>query len=208
MIEMVLELFTETLYSVWPMLTIFLVVLISIRLTYIHVNREKFVFYKEFMNLIFLIYALLLFNLLTNSELNNNSGYNLIPFTEILRYDMNTTYFKVNVLGNIALFIPFGYFISGYVRAKKMSHILFISIITSTVVEFVQHFIGRSFDIDDIILNVTGAVIGFLIYIGFNAIEKHLPRFLQSDLFYNLICLILCIIGGIYYLKVMGIHLF
>lgn len=197
----------NALKDIWPMLTIFLVVIISIRITYIRVNHEKFIFYKEFLNLVFVVYALLLFQLLTNAELNTNSGFNLIPFTEILRYDVGTHGFYLNVIGNILVFVPFGYFVSGYVRATKISHILFISMITSATVEFVQHFIGRSFDVDDILLNVTGAIIGFLLYIGFSAIKKHLPRFFRNDTFYNILCILLFIILLGYYLQVMGIKI-
>ena len=192
----------ETLKGIWPMLTIFLVVLISVRITYLKVNHEKFVFYKEFLNLIFVIYALL-----TNSELNESSGFNIVPFTEILRYKVGSYGFYWNVIGNIVMFIPFGYFVSSYVKASKVSHILVISVITSATVEFVQHFIGRSFDVDDILLNVLGAIIGFLLYIGFTAIKKHLPRMFRSDTFYNILCVIVCIIVLIYFLKISGIHI-
>ena len=65
--------------------------------------------------------------------------------------------------------------------------ILFISLLTSLTVELVQLKIGRSFDIDDILLNVVGSIIGFLLYIGLTAIKKHLPRFFQSDTFYNIL---------------------
>lgn len=37
-------------------------------------------------------------------------------------------------------------------------------IMISTTVEIFQYFIGRSSDIDDIILNTVGVCIGFLIY--------------------------------------------
>ncbi len=201
------NLLKETIYGIWPMLTIFLVVIISMRITTIKVNHEKFVFYREFLNLIFVIYALLLFQLLTNAELNTTSGFNLVPFTEILRYKIGTQGFYWNVIGNILIFVPFGYFVSGYVKASKVSHILWISCITSATVEFVQYFIGRSFDVDDILLNVVGAIIGFLIYIGFTAIKKHLPRFFRSDTFYNILCVLLCIIALVYYLRIMGISL-
>lgn len=196
---------TNAIKDIWPMLTIFLVVVVSIRLTYIHVNREKFIFYKEFLNMVFVIYVLLLFNLLTDTELNTTAGLNLIPFTEILRYEIGTHGFYLNVVGNILLFVPFGYFVSSYVRASKISHILFVSVLTSTTVEFVQHFIGRSFDVDDILLNVVGAIIGFLLYIGFSAIKKHLPRFFRSDTFYNIICIVLCIFAVFYYFRIMGL---
>lgn len=198
----------KALTDVWPMLTIFIVVITSIRLMYLHNSNEKFVFYKEFVNLLFIIYALLLYELLTNTELNTASGMNLVPFTEIMRYPIGSRSFYVNVIGNIIIFIPFGYFVSSYVKANKLSHILFVSVFTSLTVEFVQHYIGRSFDIDDIILNVLGALIGFLIYIALNAIDKHLPKFFRSDLFYNLLCILLLIIAFWYYLKIMGITVF
>lgn len=199
------ELLTETLKGVWPMLTIFLVVIISIRIMYIHNSSEKFIFYKEFLNLIFIVYALLLFQLLTDNEMNVNSGYNLVPFTEILRYPVGSSEFTLNVVGNICVFIPFGYFVSRYIKANKVSHILFVTLVTSTTVECVQHYIGRSFDIDDILLNVVGAIIGYLLFVGLNAIEKKLPRFMQGDTFKNIVCLVLLGFAVIYYLKVMGI---
>ncbi len=194
--------------NIWPMLTIFLVVIISIRLMHIHNSSEHFVFYKEFFNIVFVIYALLLFELLTSTELNVNSGFNLIPFTEITRYKIGTHGFYMNVIGNILIFVPFGYFVSTYIKAKKVSHIFLVTLITSFTVEFVQYHIGRSFDVDDILLNVVGAIIGFLLYVGFKAIQKHLPGIFKSDLFYNLLCILLCLALLYYYLQILGINLF
>ena len=37
--------------STWPMLVIFVVILSTIRLTYLSIHKEKFIFYKEFLNL-------------------------------------------------------------------------------------------------------------------------------------------------------------
>ena len=204
---MVKNLLSNAIIDIWPMLTIFLVVIISIRLMYIHNGNEKFVFYKEFLNLLFIVYALILFQLLTNAEMNSSSGVNIIPFTEIMRYEVGTNSFYLNVVGNIMLFVPFGYFVSSYVKASKVSHILLVSGITSFTIEAVQHFIGRSFDIDDILLNVVGAIIGFLLYIGLTAIKKHLPKFLRSDTFYNILCVILMLVCVIYYFNIMGISL-
>ena len=204
---MVIQLLTDAIKDIWPMLTIFLVVIISIRLMYIHNSSEKFVFYKEYFNMLFIIYALILFQLLTNTEMNVSSGINIVPFTEILRYEVGSTQFYLNVIGNILVFLPFGYFVSSYIKATRVSHILLVTLITSFTIEFVQHYIGRSFDIDDILLNVVGAIIGFLLYIGFTAIKKHLPKFFRSDLFYNIICIILLVIAVIYYFQIMGISL-
>ena len=182
----------ETLNSVWPMLTIFLVVIISVRIAYILINKEKFVFYKEFMTLVFVIYALMLFELVTNRDLGG-SGINLIPFKEIMRYDFNSELFKYNVIGNLVMFMPFGYFVSNYIKANKIYQITILSAIASFTVDFVQLQIGRAFDIDDVILNIIGGICGFLIYICLNAIKKHLPGIFQRDIIYNILCVIITI---------------
>lgn len=205
---MIVDTLSNALKDIWPMLVIFLVVMIAIRLSYIKINHEKFVFYKEFLNLVFIVYVLLLFQLLTSTEMNTNSGLNIIPFTEIFRYEMGSKLFVFNVIGNILIFVPFGYFVSGYVKANKVSHILFISCITSLTVELVQLKIGRSFDIDDIFLNVVGSILGFFLFIGLSAIKKHLPRFFQSDLFYNFLCIFLFFIALIYFTKTIGLGWF
>lgn len=202
---MILNLLTNAIEKIWPMLTIFLVVIIAIRITYIKINHEKFVFYREFWNLVFVVYVLILFQLLTDSEINTSGGLNIVPFTEMFRYRFGSTLFYSNVVGNILIFLPFGYFVSRYVKASKISHILFISAISSLTVELVQLQIGRSFDIDDILLNVMGAILGFLLFVALNAIKKHMPRFLQSDLFYNLICILLCIVFVIYFTRIIGL---
>lgn len=202
---MIVDTLSEAIVSIWPMMVIFLVVIIAIRCTYLHINHEKLVFYKEFWNLIFVVYALLLFQLLTSAEMNTNSGLNIVPFTEIFRYKIGSKLFMFNVVGNILIFVPFGYFVSSYVKASRISHILLISFVTSLTVELVQLQIGRSFDIDDIFLNVVGSIIGFMLYIGISAIKKHLPRFLQSDLFYNILSVLLFIFALLYFTKLIGL---
>ena len=47
---------TESIDNMWPMLTIFLVVIAVVRIAAIKSNNEKLVFYKEFTNLLFIIY--------------------------------------------------------------------------------------------------------------------------------------------------------
>ncbi len=188
---MVLDIFLKTLNSVWPMIAIFLCIVIVVRLTYIITNHKKITLYKEIFGLIFIIYILLLFELLTATDTNNFHGMNLKPFTEITRYPFGSRLFNINVFGNIIIFIPFGLFIAEYLNSKKVYAIFFISTFTSFVVESVQLKIGRSFDIDDIILNVLGSIIGYLIYVAMKSVRKKLPGFLKSDLFYNIISIIL-----------------
>ena len=203
---MVHQTLQNTMHRAWPMVLIFCVVIIAARISYLKQHHKKIVFYREIFSLIFIIYILLLYELVTNTE-RGNGGLNLIPFTEITRYELGSDLFIYNVIGNILVFLPFGYFVSSYIKATRVSHILLVTLITSFTIEFVQHYIGRSFDIDDILLNVVGAIIGFLLYIGFTAIKKHLPKFFRSDLFYNIICIILLVIAVIYYFQIMGISL-
>ena len=183
----------KTLNSIWPMLTIFLVILISVRLCYLFLNHEKFIFYKEFLSLFFIVYILILFELVTNRDLGG-SGINLIPFKEILRYDLKSELFKYNVIGNLVMFLPFGYVVSDYIHANKISHIFILTAIASLTIELVQLQIGRAFDIDDVLLNIAGGICGFFLFIGLNAIKKHLPGFFHKDIFYNIICIIIILI--------------
>lgn len=207
MIKSIMEIVTESIDKMWPMLTIFLVIIATVRIAAIRSNNEKFIFYKEFTNLLFIVYVLLLYELLTRSELNRISGYNLAPFTEIFRYKIGSNAFYINVVGNIVLFIPFGYFISSYIKPKKILPILVVSAISSATVEFVQLCIGRSFDVDDIILNSLGAICGFLIYVALNAIKKYLPSIFGKDIVYNILCVIILILIVICLLSRMGVSI-
>ena len=155
-------------------------------------------------NFCFIIYALLLFELLTTRE-TANYGINIVPFTEILRYKIGSSMFYYNVIGNILIFVPFGYFVSRYIKAKNVWQIILLSIITSATVETVQLRIGRSFDIDDIFLNLIGGILGYFLYISLDAIINHLPKFLQKDFFYSLICLIILVGFLTYFFHICGL---
>lgn len=189
----------------WPILVIFVVTLVSMRYFYLRAHREKVCFYKEFLTIISIVYIFLLFSLLTKVELNQGSGYNLVPFTEIFRYQIGSNLFVFNVIGNILAFVIFGLIVSTYIKPKTILPSFLISLVTSLTVEFVQLNIGRSFDVDDIILNCLGGVIGYLLYIGLSAIHKHLPKSLQKDGIINIICFILVLFVVLYILKLMGV---
>ena len=190
----------------WPMLLIFIVVLSTIRINYILEKGERFVLYREFFSLAFVIYILILFGLVTNTDVQS-VGNNFIPFREILRYNFGSSYFYWNVVGNILIFLPFGFFISLYLNSQKVNRPLLITFITSLTIELVQMFIGRSFDVDDIILNCVGGICGFLLFIGLSAIKRHLPKFLQRDAVYNILTVILILFIIIYIANLWGFKL-
>ena len=201
--------FLNTIKSIlsdnWPILIIFIITMVLVRFFYLRAHRERLSFYKEFFMLLSICYIFLLFQLLTKVEMNSSSGFNIIPFQEIFRYDVGSRLFIFNVVGNIMAFVLFGLIISFYIKPKNVLPPFIISLLVSATVEFVQLNIGRSFDVDDIILNVTGGIIGFLLYIGLSAIQKHLPKIFQKDGIYNTISLLIIIIMLFYLLSVMGV---
>ncbi len=186
----------------WPTLTIVILIVIILRVTYfIKSERRSFVLHEEVFDLLFLAYLIVLWALVTSQDLSGG-GTNFMPFREILRYDYGTVEFYKQVFGNIVLFIPLGYFATSYCKIKNLGTIMVVSLMSSAVIEVVQHFIGRSFDIDDIILNVVGGIIGFLLYTALKAIKNHLPNFLQKDWIYNIFSVILLILIVLYVIKV------
>ncbi|MFA5410146.1 MAG: VanZ family protein, partial [Bacilli bacterium] len=163
----------EVLEKAWPMLLIFTVVLSSIRIVYLKLHREKFVFYRELFSLLFMLYILILFYVVTYQDpvSDSISSYNLVPFKEMFRYSLGSVLFYKNIIGNLLIFVPFGLFISYYLKTSHLGVVFILSAISSITIEFAQRLIiGRVFDVDDIILNVIGGMIGYFIYIILEAI--------------------------------------
>ena len=195
MIKLIFNILKNSIVNIWPSLVIILVTIISIRFAYLKINKIKFDFYKEFWTLFSVFYLLLLYELVTRVDYNTlGGGINITPFAEIMRYKITSEYFLLNVIGNIALFIPFGYIISKYIKPKNILYILLIAICVSTTIEIVQLNIGRSFDIDDILLNTIGCSIGYILYLIFNKLYKYLPNIFKTKLFNNLLCIIILVI--------------
>ena len=119
---------------------------------------------------------------------------NFIPFKEILRYNITSHLFFKNVLGNMILFLPFGFYTSYYLKVDKIKIPFLLTFIASISIEVVQMCIGRVFDVDDIILNVIGGALGYYIYSILRIIVERLPRFCRSERFLNIVALIALII--------------
>ena len=184
----------EILNLTWPMLVISSVVLISVRVSYLIKNKEKIVIYKELLMYAFIIYTLCLFQIVTFQDDVSFGTNNFIPFKEILRYNMGSRLFFKNVIGNMILFLPFGFFISLYLKEEKANLPLLIILITSFSIEVVQMIIGRVFDIDDILLNLVGGYLGYLVYSFFKKIWDKIPNVLKNEWILNAIALIILII--------------
>lgn len=194
---MVRDVIYDILPDIWPMVIIITVIVSTLRLAYVTRNKKSFYLYKELLGLMFMIYILCLFHVVTFQDVNYGTN-NFIPFKEILRYDVGSYKFIRNIIGNIVMFIPYGFFASYYLKNRKFGTIAFLTLIVSTTIEFVQMYIGRVFDIDDIILNLVGGIVGFLLFVGLDAIKSKLPKVFSSNWFLNLIVIILIILMVVY----------
>ena len=154
----------DVLYDTWPMIALSCVILVSIRLTYLIKNKQKFNVGNEIMMLTFIVYILCLFQIVTSQDVSSVHGVNVTLFKELTRYQIGTRLFYRNIVGNIIMFIPFGFFTSYYLKLNKKRVIFYLTLIVSIVIELIQLKIGRAFDIDDIILNVVGSLIGYFLY--------------------------------------------
>lgn len=121
---------------------------------------------------VFICYILLLIKILFLSRISHleHRSINLIPFHSILEYisgrsDILKRFAFGNVVGNIAIFIPLGTYLSLFKNNKRViNNLMFISIV-SLFVEIIQGLLGiGASDIDDIILNCLGGLIGILGY--------------------------------------------
>lgn len=77
------------------------------------------------------------------------------------------------LLGNLVMFMPFGFFPALVGDKPRWWKGLLTGFCVSCLIEFVQLFIDRSSDINDILLNAFGALCGFWVYL---LLDRFLPR--------------------------------
>lgn len=192
------------LSNIWPMVVIFTVILSSYRLAYLLKFKESFVFYDEVLKLGFIIYIMALFYVVTFQDVSWSTS-NFIPFKEMLRYEIGSPLFIKNVIGNMIMFLPYGFFTSYLLKLDKKSTMLCLSVIVSLTIEVTQMVIGRVFDVDDIILNILGAMCGYFIYRFIVNIKDRLPHFLKTKWCYNTVVVIIVFLLVWYLYKIMWI---
>lgn len=188
-----LSIFSET----WPMILICSVIIVSMRIVWILKEKKEVVFYKEMLGLCFVIYVMCLFYVVTFQDVSWSTS-NFIPFKEMFRYEIGSTLFFKNVLGNMIMFMPYGFFVSYFLKLRHPISIFLMSILTSFTIEFTQAQIGRVFDVDDILLNIIGALLGFLIYNMIYKLKEHVPALLKKQMIYNILIVILIGIAILY----------
>ena len=108
--------------------------------------------------------------------------YNLIPFRSIYRIGV----FSPDVIdpikiliGNVLLFVPFGFFVPYLLKKlRSLWKVIVISVLFSLSIELYQFsFTFRVADVDDLILNTAGAIIGYGCYRIFTFTQKRIHVF-------------------------------
>jgi len=98
---------------------------------------------------------------------------NLVPFQWLQEVNVRREFVEF-VVPNIMMFVPFGFFMpTAFQGMRKFYKTACAAFLFSFCVEFVQYFIGRSSNIDDLITNSLGGIIGYGIFRMFHQIFQN-----------------------------------
>lgn len=87
----------------------------------------------------------------------------LVPLQEIRRA-VRGPWVMFLMVANIGIFLPVGVFSALLWRKPRWWKSLAVGLGASTAIESIQYFIGRSADVDDVLLNTAGALLGFWLF--------------------------------------------
>lgn len=143
-------------------------------------KHMRFISFGLFMiYLVVLIYFVLFAEMWGRNEVSEGYNYNVVPFYEIIRFVTNTgalgwRVVLVNLLGNVVAFVPFGLFLP--MVANLRFNVWSIGVLTfdlSLTIELMQLItkVG-SFDVDDLILNTLGGIMGYALCCFFDKLER------------------------------------
>lgn len=97
---------------------------------------------------------------------------NLVPFDMITEQG-----FSLNVWGNMLMFIPLGLYVANLMKPFRFWNVLGAIAGTSLGIEILQYIFKRgASDIDDLLLNTAGGLIGIFIYFVFKLLFKSKER--------------------------------
>ena len=106
---------------------------------------------------------------LLRQNINLNPFYTIENYLHVILKNPQSSYFKnciIELLGNIFLFIPAGWLLPRLFKSmRKFFPLLLTCLLAILFVESLQlvTLLGR-FDVDDIILNIAGMLIGYILY--------------------------------------------
>ena len=154
----------------WKLIFLLIVIILIIIKLKSHRNVELAIIHFGFFFYLLHLLEIVFFPLKLDSQiLDYEFELNLIPFNTIIEmYKYGIKVFIKQVIGNIIIFVPLGFFIPIiYKKFNSFFSILFLGIICSITIELVQgiinnltQFYNKVVDIDDVILNVLGVIVG------------------------------------------------
>ena len=127
--------------------------------------------------LVALVYLLFFSDAYGRTEAYATYHYSLIPFREIRRYlfsSMDIRLKLINIGGNILAFVPYGFLVPAlFPKLRKWWIVMLLTALFSVCVEGIQLIfrIGAC-DVDDVILNTAGGLLGFLLLVLTDNIVK------------------------------------
>ncbi|MCI6271644.1 MAG: VanZ family protein [Erysipelotrichaceae bacterium] len=157
----------------------FIPIYILTRLGYIYFLKKTLNLKRELIMFLFIMYIIALFSQTVFISLPNDissilkfdfkgriNTYTFQVFIDSLRnYKLgNYSYFIINVLGNVFAFVPLGIFVPILFKNKKLFSLILIGFTLSLVIEIIQLTVIRATDVDDVMLNTIGTILGYLIY--------------------------------------------
>ena len=137
---------------------------------------------------LFVLYIIFVFYFLLISEIYGRTGemqeyhYNLILFKEIKRFwnyrnQLGIFATATNLLGNVLIFLPFGFFMAMASKYRSFLSTLIYSFALSLTIELSQLFMKVGcFDVDDLLLNTIGGILGFITFLICNVIRRNYAK--------------------------------
>lgn len=108
--------------------------------------------------------SILVILILTLSESGGTGGVNLVPFRGIIGQlgNVNSRLGGLNLAGNVLMYVPIGLLAPPAVR-WGVARVTAAAFTLSVTIECTQRALGRSSDVDDVLLNTLGALLGAVI---------------------------------------------
>lgn len=151
-------------------------------------SAKKRTQYRVVGKFLFVIYIMFVFYFLLISEVYGRTGemqeyrYNLVLFREIKRFwnyreQLGIFATVTNLLGNVLVFLPFGFFMPMASKYRSFLSTSFYSLALSLIVEISQLFMKVGcFDVDDLLLNTIGGMMGYIAFTVCNVIRRNYAK--------------------------------
>ena len=165
---------------------------------------------KAIMYLVFIIYIMVLLKVILfknanitqiiNWDVAGKHLYNLVPFAsvkQLWQMESRSLIWKLSqIAGNVLVFLPLGYMVPLlFKNMRRFGKVLLLSFGISLVFELMQYLFGLGcMDVDDLILNLIGGVLGYGAYRLLAQICKTEKALYTTTLILVVLCAILAFI--------------